>query len=213
MMSSGISRALALLFVLLTLDVWAPPVLGMRYSRLQEPRSQRPTNLLRKAQQVTGLATTPLRTLRLVGRVRSGIDTATAAPLQTFKQIDIRLVLPDHYLRIEQNAQIRRTTGFTRARGILKMESLDDRVRVGQGTPDAEYSRLMRLEIARLLLGFLGDTCGTLRMSSAPLPQRASSVQVRIGDVRHELDVDPGDGMPSAVRYPDTVAVWEPLQR
>lgn len=201
----------AYLVVLLTCDTWVVTSFSTQHLSRQEERKSEASLLLRRAHAATGLTTTPLRTLRLVGRVRSGIDTVTAAPLQAFKHVDVRLALPDNYIRVEDDGQVRRTTGFIGARGILDIEALDPRVRVGHGTPDADYRRQMRLEIARLLLGMLGDAGGTLPVTSAPHPTRASSVRLRMADLWHELDLDPVDSMPRVLRYMDTVAVWRPL--
>ena len=89
-----------------------------------------------------------LQGLRLTGRSK----VATAEGAMADATTEIRIQLPDRYLRIDSGSFGRRLTGYARATSLTRTEDADHRVVSESGDPGSVEAA--RFELARIMLGF-----------------------------------------------------------
>jgi len=150
------TRALAVAVIVVAFS--ATPA-GQRYATFRDPHCQQAFRSGR--QQLGGEASIEgLRTVVMKGRART-IDERGAWAV---RDVDIRILLPDHYLRIETADGFERRTGFA-GRELLT------RIRSGSSIerPPMDMApgliRAERFRVARLLLGSMLTTSADLWLS------------------------------------------------
>jgi hypothetical protein len=95
-----------------------------------------------------------LKSIVLSGSFVRGFDGVTGAESTQRQSIEIRLLLPDNYLRIESNGFVERRAGFSGPNLLNQWKALRSDVQFGV-TFAADQIVLERHECARLLLGML----------------------------------------------------------
>lgn len=95
-----------------------------------------------------------LKSLVLKGMARTGFNGVTGEPNATGHSIEIRMLLPDHYLRIDSDGRLERRAGFGGGTLLNQWRALRPDVDFRASWP-ADQIMLERQTCARLLLGML----------------------------------------------------------
>ncbi len=162
------------------------------------------TSILLKARQaVSGDVT--VTALALEGQRRFAFlpENGTLTPKVT-ATLELLFMLPDRYRQTSIDTGSATYAGFSGDLPLSGAKSLSPGVRIGVGTPGAEFVPRQRVVAARLLLGMLGITDGPLRLTA-----RADATgAIRVtgpGEFDGFVDLDPATGAPRRVRYIDMV--------
>jgi hypothetical protein len=161
-----------------------------------------------------GSAKTNVKSLVLYGSCLAGFNGVTAQPLDRPKSLEIRLLLPDYYERIDKDASEIVKNGFRKDEPFLVVEPIGRSVSVGSRPPGPDVTVLHRLYVTRLLLGMVADARGVLPLEVRGSTARAGEDVVSLAGpdgFSAFVDVDRASGLPLRVRYMDDVRYPEPL--
>jgi hypothetical protein len=170
-------------------------------------RDPAPEDVLASARKaLAGGQTDSVKSLRLHGRSQS-LNLATAQAAEP-RQLEIRILLPDHFLRIERTDAIEWRYGFSGDVLLNAMKPLKPDVNVG-GSWGPEQLKIERLTAARLVLGMLAraDVLAGVR----PIASDASATTIEGPDgFKAMLELDPSTRIPLRLRYQSGVRLPPP---
>ena len=152
-----------------------------------------------------------VKSLVLYGTVLSGFDGITAQPLNTPKTLEIRILLPTHYMRIERDSRQEHRMGFRGGSPFVEVEAVSPDVRVSASSrpPGPDVLSLFQQYLARLLLGMLGDAkdIAAVKASRSPGSVGRSDAIAFAGPngFAATVDIDTKSALPLRVRYVDDV--------
>jgi hypothetical protein len=119
---------------------------------------------------------------------------------QDARPFEIRVIRPDHYLRLASNPMIRMRYGFTEDHVIFEWKPLSPQTRMSMQVPEDALQR-QHADCARLMLGLLAETQTAIRLEADP-GSTATSVQLTGPEnFAATLDLDPVSHVPLRVRY------------
>jgi hypothetical protein len=201
-MNSWVSCS-AVLSCLLLLNGWA---LESRHLAAQTPdTAQRRLQAAREA--LGGEARLKqIKTLILAGTWQQ-LDVGSGR-LMPPKPYEVRLILPDHYLRLASSAFARLRAGFAGDRLIYEWKPGGPQVKMSIQVPDDQLSKEQAAG-ARLMLGLLAETQTALRLNAhAPSDARLSDTVDLSGPngLAFALDLDGASHLPIRVRYRDLMS-------
>jgi hypothetical protein len=196
---------LLVLAVVVSTSVWAqaPSASGTAGGRASLQAAQL---LLRSAREHIGGEARLRRVQTLVLRGKARIKNWGSGPGDLLSSVELRVKLPDQYLRIDTDGRFIRRTGFTGGTPINQI-----RVLVGAGQASSSPGDLIaeRAECARLLLGLLADTRVVLSLRPSADEESGNNSIRLLGRDNFSawLDFAPQTQMPLRVRYQEmTVA-------
>ncbi len=121
-----------------------------------------------------------------------------------FESLDVRILLPDRYLRTENNGRVVKTAGFSGVVLLNGVQALIPGMSVNASFgPDQIATE--RIRLARLLIGLLATSSTTLPLTARP--GNASGLLALSGpdNLAWALDVDPTTSVPSRLRFEGNV--------
>jgi hypothetical protein len=152
----------------------------------------------------------------LKGTVVSGFNGVTGAPSETPISLEIRILLPRGYLRIEQDSAILRRSGFFGTTLLNQWKPLVPNAQVSTSF-SAEQINIEQRACAQLVLGMLAETATAFPLEVGQDPQ-PSEHSVRLdgpGGSTVIMDLDETSHLPlrvrfeSAVRFPRAITAEE----
>jgi hypothetical protein len=171
--------------------------------------AQEATSELAAARAAVGspAALAELKALALKGTIQN--LNHNAGKLGPEERLEIRILLPDNYLRIIQGSRVLRTYGFSGTTVLQSVRPIAPgpftvRSDPGSGALDAE-----RATLARLMLGMLAHAATVLRVAVriATTPDGARALEARgTNGFVAWLDLAPGSQVPLQVRFDDEVS-------
>jgi hypothetical protein len=155
-------------------------------------------------------ATTKVTSFLLEGGIRASVDARTGQVKPEPAPFKMLVLLPDHYLRIEdETIGMRRKNGFAGNKPLRASTPLKSGVTSSFSQISESYVPDQRAVAARLLLGILGIVDGPLTLNAQP--EGASTFKVTGADgFESRLDVEPTTGIPMRVRYEGAVFFYTP---
>lgn len=175
------------------------------------PKAWQTANVIAEAQAAIGStrALQDVRSLILQGTVREGFNGVTGKLINTAYPVEIRIIRPDHFVRIVTTQSMEVRNGYRGA------ELLNEWIPL---RPDINYHVQSRPEdikheharFARLILGMLAEPRTSLRLTA-----KASGTGfvelVGPDGFRMTLELDSVTRLPSAVRYQDELPFAIPM--
>jgi hypothetical protein len=180
------------------------------------PSAQDPGAALAAVRRAVGNDQTAVRSLTLHGTLREGFDGVTARPLETPMPFEMRVLLPDHYVRIHTYKGTQRIfDGFSNGRAFYRTflirpdGSLDAR-------PPQEVGRALldihRAYARRLLLGILADPGALTPALRVAREHFHHTITFADGDDQEiTLEMSKDSRLPHRVRYVSEVHYPEPM--
>jgi hypothetical protein len=141
----------------------------------------------------------------------AGFDGATGHLLERQQPVDILVLMPDDYLRIDIDPGVQRESGFSGDALLNRWNSVDPRV---QASFTAGPNALLRerLHLAQLMVGMIAVVNTSCAFSVSGEPAADSALQLIACDgTRHWLDLDLRTGLPLRLRYVEPVRFPRPL--
>ena len=158
---------------------------------------ERQSRVLARAQRVMGTAEQPVRSLILRGTILAGFNAATGALMEPAMGLEIRLLLPDHYLNSQTRDSVVYKRGFQKDTGFFGSRN----VRPVQPSTVAEY----RADVTRLLVGLLGEINGPLVLTPTDIDNRRVNLTSKVdASFRGVLEIAAASDLPSRLQYPGT---------
>ena len=171
--------------------------------------AQEPASELAAARAVIGApaALEALKSLVLEGTIQNlSHNTGTLGPKE---RLEIRILLPDHYLRVVRGTRVVRTYGFSGTTSLRGMRPVAPGPFTVRSAPDPDAVDAERATLARLMLGIAADTGKVFpiqfRAGSAREGVRALEASGSDGFAAR-LDLAPESRAPLQVRYEDEVS-------
>jgi hypothetical protein len=152
-----------------------------------------------------------LKALVLYGTARVGFNGVTGELLPPHP-VEVRILLPDNYLRIDQDEDVVRRAGFSGAFLLNQWTPRRPDVRVSTRF-GPEAMQLERLECARLVVGLLAETETGLSLQVRGTASRAGDATVHlVGPHAFSAFLDfEATGAPWQLRYAASVTFPRPL--
>jgi hypothetical protein len=144
-----------------------------------------------------------LTSLSITGQAVSAMSATTLLPT-AYGPLEMRLVFPSRYVRIDETPAAVRRTGFDGTTAIWQLVAKPGAT-VKSGPPGEDFVARQRARVARLLLGMIADTKDVLTVSA----RAADGGRVRVTgpdgfDALIECDAV---GLPVRLTYQDNVYV------
>jgi hypothetical protein len=143
-----------------------------------------------------------LKSLVLEGTIQNlNHNTGVLGPEE---RLEIRILLPDNYLRIVRDSRVLRTYGFSGTTVLRSMRPIAPGPFTARLAPDPVALAADRATLARLMLGMVGDTATALALTirTATLPDGARALEASGADgFTAWLDLAPGSPVPLQLRF------------
>jgi hypothetical protein len=170
------------------------------------PASASPATAIARA--VSG--TTSVKSLVLQGTVASGTDGRTGQLTTTVEPFEMKVLLPNHYIRVENRVGFRRVEGFNDNTLIKVFRPLAPDAPLPSVSVDAtaELAR-QRVLAARWVVGILGSLDGALPLAAKP-SSTPSTLRVT-GPEGFDCSVDLSEGgVPLRLRFEAVAPFYTP---
>jgi hypothetical protein len=145
-------------------------------------------------------AKTTVRALALEGTALVGTDGRTGDLTTQPAPIEIRLLLPAHYLRKEERFGFLRKEGFSHDVSLRDSRPLTPGQEYRPVLVDANDAKVQRATAARWALGLLGSTDAYLRLNATAVPG-SREVLISADGVEWRVDLASDSDAPARVRY------------
>jgi hypothetical protein len=123
------------------------------------------------------------------------------------ERLEIRILLPDNYLRLVRGTRVIRTYGFTGTTVLRDMRPVQAGPFTSRSAPAAGALDAERATLARLMLGMTGHTATDLPVTvAAPRGSAPTLAVTGPGGFTAWLDLAAGSHLPLQVRFADQVA-------
>jgi hypothetical protein len=147
---------------------------------------------------------TSLRIEGLKPRLSSAGSRSSAPP----SGIEMIFLAPHHFRHTNRSSSMVSYGGFSNSTPLSGGRALDPNATFDPGTPDAHFVQSQRTQVARWLLGMVGDPLGVLDLRA-----RAEGQAVHITGADGfdaVLESDAATGLPVRLRYRDGIGFPEP---
>ena len=170
-------------------------------------------SLLERARQAVGYQRTALHALLFRGTVTEGVNAVTGRPVSEAKSLEIRILLPDNYLRIDGAGSDNRVSGF---RGAIPLGTTKGMHGGGPRGAGVQPSLIgyERNRLARLVLGVLAETASGIILRPQDVLRTADYQTVVLGTSGGPvwyLDLEKASHVPMQLRFADSVPMVTPL--